>query len=324
MLALGLPLTIAAAAMTTVVVLLVGLFVFSRFIASKVTRHLPPRGHMTDVEGGRIHWVEAGEGRPIVMIHGLSGNHHNFTYALTERLSDTYRTIAIDRPGSGHSTRETLDGARLPEQARMIVEFLDREGIEKPLIVGHSLGGCIALAIALDYPEKISGLALLAPLVDIETTIPPAFSGLGIAHAGLRRLVAETLAVPASIHKGAEVLSAIFAPDAAPADFSTRGGGLLSLRPQAFHTSSTDMHAVAHDLEAQIDRYGELDLPVGVLYGDADPVLNSTIHVGKMRTVRPDSEIEILTGAGHMLPVAYPEVAEGLVRRTALRSFPVT
>ena len=53
-----------------------GLFVFSRRMAAKVEAGMPPAGRFTNVEGGRIHWLSKGEGRPVVMIHGLSGNLH--------------------------------------------------------------------------------------------------------------------------------------------------------------------------------------------------------------------------------------------------------
>jgi pimeloyl-ACP methyl ester carboxylesterase len=299
---------------------LVASWLFSRSVAAKVEKHMPPQGKMTTVEGGQIHWVDSGDGPPIVMIHGLSGNHHNFTHSATSKLSDSFRTIAIDRPGCGHARRDSNEGARLPEQARMIAEFLDREEIEKPLIVGHSLGGAVALALALDFPDKIAGLALIAPLIGAQSSVPPVFSGIDIANPGVRRFVAETLAVPTSIQQGARVVAAIFAPDKPPEDFRTRGGGLLSLRPQAFHASSTDLHAVPLDLPAQIERYAELKLPVGILYGDADPVLAPDFHIDCLRSVRPDCEIKRIDGAGHMLPVTHPEQVADLIRSVVARS----
>ena len=61
---------------------------FTRTVAQKAEAALPPKGKFTDVPGGRLHWVEKGEGQPVVMIHGLAGSHYNFTYAMLDQLAD--------------------------------------------------------------------------------------------------------------------------------------------------------------------------------------------------------------------------------------------
>jgi pimeloyl-ACP methyl ester carboxylesterase len=95
-------------------------------------------------------------------------------------------------------------------------------------VVGHSLGGAIALTMALEHPQQVAGLALLAPLTHIREDVPPVFKGLTIQSPLMRKLVAWTLAIPASIKKSAATLEAVFGPEAVPKDFATRGGGLLS------------------------------------------------------------------------------------------------
>lgn len=294
---------------------------FSRLVAGKVAKVMTPRGQFTDVRGGRIHWQVFGEGPPLVMVHGLSANAHHFTYSVAERLAADYRVIVIDRPGCGHSTRAGVNEARLPEQARMIAEFLEAEGIDQPLIVGHSLGGAVSLALALDHADRIRGAALLAPLVAVQTEAPPVFEGLNIASPMMRRFVAETLAVPMSIRDGAKIVSAVFAPDQPPEDFRTRGGGLLSLRPDAFFAASTDLHAVPVDLPGQVTRYGAIDLPLGILYGEADAVLDARTHTDFLRAAQPELDVEFIAGAGHMLPVSHPDETEAFVRRMAERVF---
>lgn len=295
-------------------------FLFTRQVASKIRTAMPPRGQMHAVEGGQIHAVEKGEGRPVLLIHGLSGNLHNFTYASFDPLADQFRVIAIDRPGCGHSARDSDDHARLPVQAAMIAEFIRGNELEKPLIVGHSLGGAVALALALDHRDLVGGLALISPLTAVQTEVPSVFNGLNMPVPALRSLIAHTLALPAMIRNGAKVVGTIFHPAAPPADFRERGGGLLALRPEAVYAASTDMHAVPLDLADLQARYGELDLPIGVLYGDQDKVLQHDLHIRALTGVLPDVHVEIIENGGHMPPVVDAERSLAFIREMARRS----
>ncbi|WP_300552239.1 alpha/beta hydrolase [Maricaulis sp.] len=298
-----------------------GFAMFSRNVGAKVEEALPPAGRKTAVAGGEIHFVEAGEGQPIVMIHGLAGNLHNFTYAMTGALAKDYRVIALDRPGCGYSTRENDDRARLPQQAAMVAEFLEREGIENPLVVGHSLGGALSLFLALNHPERVGGLAMIAPLTAVQDDAPGAFDSLNIANPGVRRLVAGTLAVPMTIRNGDKALGEVFGPEAAPEDFRTRGGSLLSLRPEAFYVAATDLHAVPPEMRQVQARYSELQHPLGMLYGDGDRILHWKTHIAPIQAARPDLDLEVLEGVGHMPPITQPERTEAFIRRMAERVF---
>ena len=167
-------------ALAAATVLAAAYFAFvTRRIANGAERRVPPSGAFVTIDGNRIHYVEKGEGRPILMIHGLGGHLHQMRRPLMEEFGDGFRLIAMDRPGSGYSTRATgLDG-RLSEQAGIVIRFIEELGLEKPLLVGHSLGGAIALAVALDHPEAISGLALISPLTHFEKDPPEEFRSLG-------------------------------------------------------------------------------------------------------------------------------------------------
>lgn len=291
---------------------------FSHMVAKKASAALPPRGRFTAVSGGRLHWVEKGEGKPVVMIHGLGGNHHNFTYAMTERLAAAgYRAIAIDRPGCGWSERDSDEQARIPEQARMIAELLAQEGIEKPLLVGHSLGGAVSLALAVNHPDRVGGLALVSALVTPPDAPSEAFAGIDVANPAMRRFIAETLAVPMSIRNGAKTLEIIFGPDPAPDDFRVRGGGLLSMRPDAFYAAATDMAAVGVDMHAITARISEIKVPVGMFYGMDDRILSAPEQIAALQAARPDADIETMEGRGHMPLVIEPERLEAYILRMA-------
>lgn len=288
--------------------------VFTRSTARKVREGLPPRGEFMDVEGGKLHYVDKGKGRPIVLIHGLSGNLENFGYALIDRLAEDYRVIAVDRPGCGYSTRENDSLARLPNQAAMIAELIEKLGLEKPLIAGHSLGGAVSLFMALNHPGQVGALAMLAPLTAVQESSPSVFKGLDIPNALVRRFIGNTLAIPMSLRQGSAVLDVVFAPEAAPADFRVRGGGLLTLRPEAFYAASTDLHSVPLDMPGVQSRYGEITVPLGMLYGDGDSVLQHDKHIEAIRRHHPDMELRVMEETGHMPIVTRPEESIAFIR----------
>ncbi|MBO6798421.1 alpha/beta hydrolase [Maricaulis sp.] len=316
-----LTLTILGALLLIVMLVLIGFAGFSAYVSGKISKAMAPAGAFQEVEGGRIHYVEKGEGRPLLLIHGLGGNLHNFGYAMIDRLAERYHVIAIDRPGCGHSERDNDELARLPRQAEMIADFIRRKGIEKPLVIGHSLGGAISLRLAIDHPELVGGLAMLSPLTAVQESAPAVFGGLFAPNSALRGIIANTIAVPASIRNGAAVVETIFAPEPVPEDFRTRGGGLLSLRPVAYYAASTDMHAVPMDIGAQQDLYARISAPMGMLYGDDDAVLVADHHVAAIMAVQPELHLVRMGGVGHMPLVTQPDTCERFIDEMASRVF---
>jgi pimeloyl-ACP methyl ester carboxylesterase len=145
------------------VLILLGLAVFTAWTARQVEKKLPPHGHFIEVDGARIHYLDEGSGPPLLLIHGLAGQMRNFTHSLLDRLKGDYRVIILDRPGCGYSTRPRRASAAISAQARTISHLIQSLGLERPLVVGHSMGGAIALSLALNHPEQVGGLALLAP-----------------------------------------------------------------------------------------------------------------------------------------------------------------
>ncbi len=147
-----------------VVFVLASLVLFTAWTARQAEKKLPPRGRFIEVDGARIHYLDEGTGPTLLLVHGLAGQMHKFTHSLLGKLTRDFRVVVLDRPGSGYSTRPRQASATMSAQARMISRFCQELKLGRPLIVGHSLGGAIALALALDHPEQVAGLALLAPV----------------------------------------------------------------------------------------------------------------------------------------------------------------
>jgi pimeloyl-ACP methyl ester carboxylesterase len=219
----------------------------------------------------------------------------------------------MDRPGSGYSRRAPGATGRITEQASIVAEFIRKLGLQRPLLVGHSLGGAIALGVALDHPEVMKGLALVAPLTHVPKQVPAPFRALDIKSDFLRWLIAWTVATPIGIRRGKATLDAIFSPDPAPADFPIRGGGILGLRPRSFYNTSSDMRAVNLDLRKMVARYPSLRPPVRILYGTSDEVLDHSIHGEAMKAESSMVSVELVPG-GHMLPITAPDLTAKFIK----------
>lgn len=294
------------------------LVAFTARTAARVVAAVPPRGRFIEVNGQKIHYVDRGTGPAIVMIHGLGGNLLNFDYALADRLSADHRVIMIDRPGSGYSVRPEGTPANLRAQAATIAAAIGRLGLSRPLVVGHSLGGAVALTLALEHPDQVGGIVLLAALTHAKDEVPEVFRGLAIPSPLLRRIVAWTIATPLSIYNRDAVLGTVFGPDPVPADFALRGGGVLGLRPVAFYNTSTDLLAINEDLPAMMQRYGALAVPTAMLYGRGDRLLDYREQGEALKAKLPALDLELIEG-GHMLPLMHPQVCEAIIRRTEAR-----
>lgn len=297
-----------------------GLAAYSGATARKIEKAVPRDGDLIEVNGQTIHYTDDGAGPAIVMIHGLAGQLRNFARPMVEDLARDYRVIRVDRPGSGYSPRSASTSARLRVQAETIAEFIRILKLDRPLIVGHSLGGALALALALNHPDVVGGLALVAPLTQVQDIkeVPEVFKGLVIRSPALRRTVAWTIATPIGIATAGKSLREVFAPEPVPADFATAGGGLLAMRPNNFYASSSDLVDLEGELEGMVERYPTLSVPVSILYAGADNLLNSQLHGERTAGEIPGAEIELVEG-GHMLPFTQPELTAAFVRRAAAR-----
>ncbi len=312
---------IASAILAALLLVATYFYQATRRISRDAEHAVPPRGRFVTVEGCDIHYVERGEGRPIVMIHGLGGTLHHMRRPLMEEFGDGYRLIALDRPGSGYSTRRRGHDGCLSEQARQIAGFIDALGLERPLLVGHSLGGAVALATALQYPDKVAGLALIAPLTRHESKVAPEFRGLDIRSPLLRRIVSETVAVPTALKTGAQTLDFVFGPQKPPQDFAVAGGAMAGLRPGHFYATSTDLVALRHDMPGIEARYAEIAVPCGILFGSADRVLDHKRHGIGMEGAIAGLDLEIMEGVGHMPQYADTPRVAAFIRRVAERAF---
>jgi pimeloyl-ACP methyl ester carboxylesterase len=301
-----------------------GLVLFTACTARLVEQAVPPLGHFIEVDGARIHYIDTGANGavggwpPLLLIHG-PGQMRNFTHSLLDPLKKDHRVVIIDRPGSGYSSRPVNGTATIRAQAESIARFAKALRLERSLVVGHSLGGAIALALALDHPDQVAGLVLLAPAWRQPQRVPPPFDVFDIASPLIRHTVAWTLATPFAIYNRALVLGTLFGPQPVPRDFATKGGGFLNLRPSAFISASRDLVESRRTIDDITARYASLRFPLGILYGANDRVLDATAQGETLAALVPGAEYEVIEGGGHMIPVASADRCAAFIGRMAQR-----
>jgi pimeloyl-ACP methyl ester carboxylesterase len=281
---------------------------------------VPPAGRFVEIDGLRLHIVDSGEkpGQaqpPILFIHGLLGQLSNFSYAVAGFFPER-RTVLIDRPGSGYSPAAASQS--LKAQGDLVARIIDELKLDKPLIVGHSLGGAIALALALDHPASVGGLALIAPLTHPVTAPPKAFAKLPPPRRWMLWLGAWTFGPIMMLLAFIPVRRQVFAPEPLAGDYWNRGGGILSSRPSAMLAAARDMEHQPQELPRLVARYPSLAMPIGVLFGAGDRLLDAKAQGEVFCAKNPNAEMTLIDG-GHMLPVTQPRATEAFIRKTLAR-----
>src|SRR5215470_17571269 len=273
--------------------------------ARRIEAAHPASGRFVEVKGGRLHVMEVGASAredelPIVLVHGASGNLEDLHLALGGRLAVSRRVILVDRPGHGWSDRPGgVADASPARQAALIAQALGRIGVERFVLLGHSLGGAVASAFALAYPSRVAGLVLLAPVTHRWE------GGLAWYNAILSTPVigpmfARTVALPLAVLLLDRGIASVFAPQPAPADYVRRAAIRLLLRPAEFVANAQDIAALKAFVTAQAPRYGEIAAPTVILTGSADRTVSPHIHARAIAAAVPNARLVILAGVGHM------------------------
>jgi pimeloyl-ACP methyl ester carboxylesterase len=282
-----------------IVLLTTGCVMAGRYIET-VEATYPANGERVTVAGSGVHVLRRGDSGPVVLlIHGASANAREFETNLVPLLQDTHRLIIPDRPGLGHSDRPA-NANRLETQAKLMAGVLDTLAPgEKAVIVGHSFGGAVALRVAIERPDLVSGLVLLAPVTHDwggggvawyhRFAAPPVFGPVFaqlVPHVG-----------PAQAQAG---IVSVFAPEPVPEGYFEASGLPLLFRPASFRANARDLVSLQAELGAQSARYPGLTMPITVYSGEADTVIAPRLHVERLVREAPDVTVLRDPAGGHM------------------------
>ena len=274
-------------------------------------RAYPAQGRRIEVAGAALNVLDIGPrdtaAPPIVMIHGASSNLETMRRPLGDLLARNHRVILIDRPGHGWSTRAQLSDSTPAIQARMIDEALEKLGIANAIFVVHSWAGALGARMALDYPNRVAGLVMLAPVAY------PWRGGVGwynklITTPLIGPLLAYTITLPLGYFLTESGARSVFAPQAMPDRFVENSATPLLLRPREFLANAWDLVTLKAAVIEQAPRYAEIKTPVVVIAGDADNTVWPTIHSRPFVATVPNAKLILLPGVGHMVMDAAPDL----------------
>jgi pimeloyl-ACP methyl ester carboxylesterase len=243
---------------------------------------------------------------------------------LGDRLAKTRRVILIDRPGHGWSTRERLSDSTPEIQSRMIDEALEKLGVGSAIFVVHSWAGALGTRMALDYPQRVAGLVMLAPVAY------PWRGGVGwynrlVTRPVIGPLLAYTITLPLGYFLTGPGARSVFLPQAMPDHFVENSATPLLLRPREFLANAWDLVTLKEAVREQAPRYREISAPTVIIAGDADKTVWPDVHSRPLAATLPHAKLIMLPGVGHMVQDAAPDLVmreidamtAGLVHGTA-------
>ncbi|MGI3185358.1 alpha/beta fold hydrolase [Nioella aestuarii] len=279
----------------------------------------PPLGQLLDVDGVQVHAHVAGSGPDLVLIHGSSGNLRDFSNGLVPLLSDHYRVISLDRPGLGYSDPITSHGASLDQQAAALAGAARMLGAERPVVMGQSLGGAVALAWALNHPDQI------AALVPVSAVSHPWTTGLGAYYSVLSSWPGRHLLIPALTAFTPDriiedQIAAIFAPDAPPHGYADHFGPRLTLRRASMRANALQRRHLLRWISAQAPRYSDIAVPTEILHSAGDKAVGYRIHAQPLARAILGANLTTLDSASHMPHHSHPGDVLAAIDRAATRA----
>jgi pimeloyl-ACP methyl ester carboxylesterase len=287
----------------------------------------PPVGRFVDVGPTRLHLVDLAPEAPpgaasgaaappaVLLLHGANVQLADMRVALGDRLARRLRVIVPDRPGQGFSGEGGPVVSDPGHQVALIRTAVEALGARTLIVVGHSLGGLIALRYALDELPAVAGLVLINP------TTHPRPGGLPwyqkAAEVVFGPLMIWTVLLPASLPMLDRLSARLFRPETPPPGWAARTGLALGLTPRRFWASMREYAALRDHLTAVAPRYPDITVPAVIVLGEADPVVPPAIHGEVLAKVLPHGRVVRIPGAGHMVHHLHGEAIAAEIERLA-------
>ncbi|MCU9837546.1 alpha/beta hydrolase [Ruegeria sp. WL0004] len=279
----------------------------------------PPRGQFVEVDGTRIHAEVLGEGPDLVMIHGSNGNTRDMTYALAPVLARHFRVILFDRPGLGFSDALPTDAAGIDQQAAILARAARAMGSDRPMVLGHSYGGAVALAWAVNHPDSLSAL------IPVSAASNPWTTPLDLLYRVTSNPIGAAVAVPLIAAYVPDwyvtkSLEDVFAPQSEPGDYANHFGPGLSLRRGSLRANAMHRALLLDQIRSLHLRYGEITIPTEIVHGTADDTVNFELHAVNLSNQIKGANLTALDGVGHMPHHVAVDAVVAAVLRAAHRA----
>ena len=224
--------------------------------------------------------------------------------AVFSPLASRHKVIAFDRPGHGRSQRPKHGDATVEVQAQLLHDALAQLRVDRPILVGHSWGATLALVYAINYPNEISGVVVVAPAA-YESHDGSFLTGLPtVPVIGDAANYVLTPLIGPSVVRGE--LKKAFSPDPVPKNY------LKSVLSEWTKPSKVRAYAQDEDLynpcvKKFSPRYAEIVVPTSILTGDADVIVPQKENADRLHEVLPKSRLIVLPKTGHQIPFTHPQ-----------------
>jgi pimeloyl-ACP methyl ester carboxylesterase len=280
-------------------------FLYVQARKAQVEQQHPPAGKFVEVDGVRLHYLEQGEGPSVVLLHGNGLSADDFALSgVLDALGGRYHVIAFDRPGFGYSERPGGTSWTPEAQAHLIYQALHQLRVERPIVLGHSWGTLVALAMALNYPRYVRGIALVGgyyypgPRIDAALGALPALPVLG-------QLWRYTFAPLLGRLMWPRLAKKMFAP-APVAERFDQLPPWMALRPAQLGAAAQEAGAMVPAAARLARRYRELTLPVSLIAGAGDRIVDPERQTDQLQHAVGHADLRLQEGAGHMVHYADP------------------
>jgi pimeloyl-ACP methyl ester carboxylesterase len=272
----------------------------NRHFSKKAVRDNPPLGQFLEINGVRLHYLERGAGEPLVLLHGNGSMIADFeSSGLIDLAAKTHRVIVFDRPGFGHSARPRNLVWTPAAQAELFRDALQRLGISQALVLGHSWGASVAVALALKYPTLVRGLILASGYyyptarVDVIAGATPALPVVGDVISHTLSPIFSRLIWPIMLRK-------IFGPQSVPSKFDGFPKE-MAVRPSQIRASAAESALLIPDAFRFQNQYAQLKMPVGIVAGEDDRLIDTDQQSGRLHADVVQSTFHRVPGNGHMV-----------------------
>jgi pimeloyl-ACP methyl ester carboxylesterase len=248
----------------------------------------------------RLHYVERGRGDAVVMLHGNGSMIQDFeSSGLVDLVAKNHRAIVIDRPGFGHSERPRNVVWTPDAQAEVIELALAQLGVSEAIVLGHSWGASVAVAMALRSPSLVRGLVLASGYY--YPTFRPELAALSVPSVPLLGdVLSQTLSPLINRAMWPLLMSKIFGPRSVPVKFQGFPKE-MALRPSQVRASAAETGLMIPDAFAQRHRYPELKMPVVIVAGDEDRLIDIETQSARLHAEVSQSTFHRIGGEGHMI-----------------------
>lgn len=285
----------------------------------RAERQFPPSGEFIRIGETAVHYADMGAGPDLVLIHGASGNLRDMTFSLAPRLAEHYRVIAFDRPGLGYTDRINDTGATLMQQADLLRQAARQLGADRPIVVGQSYGGAVALAWASEFPDEVAALVPVSAVSNPWTTPLDPFYRVTSSHLG-KALVVPALTAYVSDARIGQAIDSVFPPQSPPKGYDEFIGAPLTLRRVSLRANAVQRANLLDEIKLQLPKYGQITAPTEIVHGTADTTVGLSIHSEKLVHQIDGAVLTRLEGIGHMPHHAAEDEVIAAIDRAAERA----